>query len=184
MSVQGPSSKMETSTNIPTEMRKRGMKSALPKNSILFINADECGINLFSANPAAKAPMIGSIPPSSTRNPEANTTNNTKIKVEYFSGAALLKNHLAKRGTTTKIITEKTINDNSNLAKKAGLTPPSLLDKMIAKIISTAVSVKIVPPTVIATVWLRAMPILLTMGYATSVWVENILAVRKLAFAS
>ncbi len=82
------------------------------------------------------------------------------------------------------MITEKMINEINNLAKKAGFTPPVLFDKMIAKMISTAVSVNMVPPTVMATVWLRAMPIRLTIGYATNVWVENMLAVRKLAFAS
>ena len=77
--VAGPSKTTDTSTNMPTEIRKMGMKRELPKNSIRFINAEECGINLLRAKPAANAPIIGSIPPSSARKPQKKTTNSTKI---------------------------------------------------------------------------------------------------------
>ncbi|MPM64869.1 hypothetical protein SDC9_111760 [bioreactor metagenome] len=79
MAVVGPLKTTDTSTNIPTEIKKTGIKSEFPKNSIRFINADECGISRFKASPAAKAPMIGSIPPSSAKKPQKNTTNSTKM---------------------------------------------------------------------------------------------------------
>ncbi len=150
-SVQGPSITIDISTNIPTEIKKMGIKRAFPKNSILFINADECGINLLSASPAAKAPIIGSIPPSSTKKPDTNTTKSTKMKLVYFSESALLKNHFAIRGTKMKVITEKTVRDKTRRIKKLNSSPPFVFDKINANKINTAVSVRIVPPTVIAT---------------------------------
>ena len=67
------------STSIPTEIRKMGMNREFPINSILFISAELWGINLFNANPAAKAPIIGSIPPNSAKNPHKKTMKTTKI---------------------------------------------------------------------------------------------------------
>ena len=66
-------------TSIPTEIRKMGINSAFPINSILFISAELCGINLFKANPAANAPIIGSIPPISAKKPAKKTMKTTKI---------------------------------------------------------------------------------------------------------
>ena len=105
----------------------------------------------FKANPAANAPIIGSIPPTSTRKPDRNTTKSTNIKLVYFSESALLKNHLAIRGTKTKTNTENRPRESISLNKKNKSSPPSLFESISAKIISTAVSVSIVPPTVIAT---------------------------------
>ncbi len=105
----------------------------------------------FKANPAANAPIIGSIPPTSTRKPDKNTTKRTNIKLVYFSESALLKNHLAIRGTNTKINTENKLKESISLNRKKRFNPPSLFESIRAKIISTAVSVSIVPPTVIAT---------------------------------
>ena len=59
--------KTVTSINIPTLIRKKGIKIAFPTNSTRFINDEVCGINLFRANPARKAPIIASIPASSAR---------------------------------------------------------------------------------------------------------------------
>ena len=49
----------------------------------------------------------------------------------------------------------------------------------MVKITSTAVSVKMVPPTVIATASFLVMPNRPTTGYESNVWVENILAVSN-----
>ena len=57
--------KTVTSINIPTLIRKKGIKMAFPTNSTLFINEEVCGINLFKAKPARKAPIIASIPANS-----------------------------------------------------------------------------------------------------------------------
>src|SRR5690606_2086975 len=75
----GPFDNTLISTIIPTDIRKKGIKIALPINSILFIKAEECGISLFKANPAANAPMIGSSPAISAIKAEKNTTVKTKI---------------------------------------------------------------------------------------------------------
>ena len=53
------------SINIPTLIKKKGIKIAFPTNSTLFISDEVCGINLFKAKPAKKAPIIASIPASS-----------------------------------------------------------------------------------------------------------------------
>ena len=57
--------KTVTSINIPTLIRKKGIKIAFPTNSTRFIKDDVRGISLFNANPARKAPIIASIPANS-----------------------------------------------------------------------------------------------------------------------
>ena len=60
------------------------------------------------------------------------------------------------------------------------LITPLSEPEMTAKMISTAVSVRIVPPTAIATASIFEIPYFETIGYATNVCVANILAVSKL----
>ncbi len=79
------------------------------------------------------------------------------------------------------IMNEKIVNEVINLTQKAKSRFPFVELEMIAKMIKTAVSVRIVPPTVIATDECFERPYLLTIGYATKVCVANILAVSKLA---
>ena len=164
MAVVNPLKTTDTSTSIPTEIKKMGINNEFPKNSIRFINADECGINLLRAKPAAKAPIIGSIPPNSAKNPQRNKMNNTKIKCRYFSPSAFWKNHLATRGIRKKTMPEKIISDNPNLNRNHKSNPPPVFDKISARMINTAVSVRMVPPTVMATAWFLATPSRLTMG--------------------
>lgn len=58
-------------------------------------------------------------------------------------------------------------------SQKALLTPSLLVFNITANIINTAVSVKIVPPTVMATACCDTIPHRLTMGYEIKVWVEH-----------
>ena len=78
-------------------------------------------------------------------------------------------------------MTEKRNKETVSCNQKALLTPSLLVFKITANIIKTAVSVKMVPPTVMATACCDTIPHRLTMGYEIKVWVENILATRKLA---
>ena len=55
------------------------MKSALPVNSIRFINGDTFGTNLFNIKPDMNAPKIPSNPTASDNAAERNTTARMKI---------------------------------------------------------------------------------------------------------
>lgn len=68
------------------------------------------------------------------------------------------------------------------LNQKAWSKCPLCLFNTTAKTSKTAVSVRIVPPIVTETTWFFVIPNLLTIGYETNVWVENIAAVSMLAF--
>ncbi len=47
---------------MPTPIKKKGMKMALPTNSMRFIKGEVPGMRRFMARPARKAPMMGSRP--------------------------------------------------------------------------------------------------------------------------
>ena len=79
ISAAVPFNRTDTSTNMPTLMRKKGMNKELPMNSIRFIKAEECGMDWFNASPATNAPMMGSRPENSAKKAAKNTTNNTKM---------------------------------------------------------------------------------------------------------
>lgn len=79
------------------------------------------------------------------------------------------------------MILEKITSEIPSFIQKSVFRFPIFLPIITARIIRTAVSVRMVPPTVIATAWFFETPNLLTIGYAKSVWVANILAVKKLA---
>ena len=74
-----PFVKVRTSTNIPTPIKKKGIKIAFPTKSIRFIKAEVFGINRFNANPARKAPIIASKPAASAKKDAKNTKASTKI---------------------------------------------------------------------------------------------------------
>ena len=150
-------------------------------NSTRFIKIELWGIKRFKTNPATNAPIICSTPAISAKNAEKKTTDKTKIYWEVFSLSNLLKNQRAIRGIMKNMMNEKILREVINLTQKAKSRFPLEELEIIAKIISTAVSVNIVPPTVIATDECFERPYLLTIGYATKVCVANILAVSKLA---
>ena len=75
-----PFNNTRKSTSIPTLIKKKGIKIALPVNSIRFINGEVCGISWFNARPARNAPIIASIPASSANQEARNTIASTKIK--------------------------------------------------------------------------------------------------------
>ena len=52
---------------------------ALPINSILLNKAEVCDIREFKANPAIKAPIIGSTPATSDKKAAKKITESTKI---------------------------------------------------------------------------------------------------------
>ena len=79
------------------------------------------------------------------------------------------------------MMNEKIVSDVINLTQKAKSRFPFVELEIIAKMINTAVSVRIVPPTVMATELCFDNPYLLIIGYATKVCVANILAASKLA---
>jgi hypothetical protein len=66
-----PSTITAGSSSSPTETRKIGTKTALPKKSIRSISGPSFGTSRFSARPAKKAPTIGSMPKTSATVPAA-----------------------------------------------------------------------------------------------------------------
>ena len=149
--------------------------------SMRFIRVEWCGMSLLSTKPATKAPMMCSTPATSAKKAAKNTTDKTKIYWDVFSLSSLLKNHLAILGITKNMINENMRSDVSKRIQKLKSNCPLVALEMMASMMSTAVSVRIVPPTVMATAGCLVRPNLLTIGYATSVCVENILAVSNAA---
>ena len=149
--------------------------------SIRFINTELCGIKRFKTNPATKAPIMCSTPATSAKKAEKKTTDSTKIYCDDFSLSNFFKNHRVIRGTTINIMIEKKAKEVSNRTQNVTSNCPLDALDIMAKIINTAVSVKIVPPTVIATELCLERPNLLIIGYATKVCVANMLDVNKLA---
>ncbi len=74
----GPLKSTRTFTNIPTLIKKKGIKIALPTNSIRFISMEVCGINRFKASPAKNAPIMGSTPATCAKKAAKKTTESTK----------------------------------------------------------------------------------------------------------
>jgi hypothetical protein len=64
---------------MPTLMRKKGMKRALPTNSKRFMSTEDEGIRRLSDKPATKAPMMGSTPATWARKAAKNTAASTKM---------------------------------------------------------------------------------------------------------
>ena len=159
-----PYSNTRRSTNIPTEIKKKGMKSELPVNSMRFMSCEFVGINLFSDNPTANAPIIGSKPANSAKKALKKSIDKTKTKWLIFSPSNFLKNHLVIFGITDRTIIKKITKEISNLKVNEVSRFPAADAVMTAKRISTAVSVKMVPPTVIATGSILESPIRFTIG--------------------
>ena len=136
----------------------------MPIKSIRFIKIELEGIKRFNTNPATNAPMMPSTPATSARKAEKNKTDNTKIYCEVFSLSNLLKNHFAIRGIKRNMIAEKIESEVIKVSQKPKSKFPFSALVIIAKIINTAVSVNIVPPTVIATEECFDKPYLLIIG--------------------
>ena len=64
---------------IPIPIKKKGMKIAFPTNSILFINGEIFGINLFNISPAKNAPKIPSNPAHCAKRDAMKIIVNTKM---------------------------------------------------------------------------------------------------------
>ena len=79
------------------------------------------------------------------------------------------------------MIKEKLVKEVPNLIQNEKSKSPFVELEIMAKMINTAVSVSMVPPTAMATAGCFDKPNLLIMGYATRVCVANMLAVNKLA---
>ena len=84
-------------TNIPTPIKKNGIKREWPTNSIRFIKAEVWGIKRLRVRPAKKEPIMGSIPANWAKKQERNTMASTKIYCEMGS-SNFLKNHRTKNG--------------------------------------------------------------------------------------
>jgi hypothetical protein len=85
------------------------------------------------------------------------------------------------RGNTRNMNSRNRAMEVLRRIQKAWVRPPFSAPMITAKTSSTAVSVRMVPPTAMATAWCLLMPNFDTIGYATKVCVENMMAVRKLA---
>ncbi|CAM5329481.1 hypothetical protein TMEC50S_00902 [Thauera mechernichensis] len=72
-----------TSSSMPTESRKKGMKIASPVNWIRFMSALLCGISRFSARPARKAPTIGSEPARCAMPAQPNTVEQHEDELRH-----------------------------------------------------------------------------------------------------
>ena len=157
------------------------MNKELPINSTRFIKIELCGIKRFKTNPATKAPMMCSTPATSAKKAAKKTIDKTKIYCDDFSLSNLLKNHRATFGIKKNMINEKMVKDVINRNQNAPSKLPCAELVITARMIKTAVSVKMVPPIVIATALFFVSPNFDTIGYATNVCVANILAVNQLA---
>ena len=82
------------------------------------------------------------------------------------------------------MIAENTASEAISCTQNERFNPPPFELIIMASNISTAVSVRIVPPTVMATASFFEIPNLLTIGYETMVCVENMLEMSKLAVKS
>lgn len=65
--ARSPPNITRTSTSIPTESRKKGMKTASPTKWIRLASRLCSGMSVFSASPTRKAPTIASTPATSAR---------------------------------------------------------------------------------------------------------------------
>ena len=117
-----------------------------------------------STNPATNAPIIPSTPATSARKAEKNTVASMKIYCEVFSLSNLLKNQRAIFGIIKNMIREKIPKEVIRRSQKEKSKLPLEELVIMARIIKTAVSVNMVPPTVMATEECLDNPNLLIMG--------------------
>ena len=145
-------------------MRKKGINNELPIKSIRFIKMELWGINLFRTKPATKAPIICSTPATYAKKAEKKIMDNTKIYCELFSLSSLLKNQRAIFGIIINMIKEKMVNEVPNLSQNEKSKSPFVELEIMARMINTAVSVSMVPPTAMATAGCFDKPNLLITG--------------------
>src|SRR5690606_1832693 len=90
------------STSIPTESRKKAMKSALPRKLTRFINVEDSGIRRLSKRPARKAPMMASTPATTAPYEQTKRAAITKTYSAVASGSTLEKNQRPSLGSPKK----------------------------------------------------------------------------------
>ena len=148
---------------MPTPIRKKGMKRALPTNSMRFISGEVAGMSRFMASPARKAPMIGSSPAASARKAPRKTITSTNTYCDTLS-LHRLKNQRPMSGKRRRIAAMQTATEMPSRYQKALSALPVEKPTTTVSTERAMMSVMIVPPTAIVTALSRAMPSLLTMG--------------------
>jgi hypothetical protein len=128
-------------------MRKNGIKTALPTNSILFIKDEECGINLLIASPEVNAPIIASSPASSAKKDPKKTDASTNVYCEIES-SYLLKNHRESIGKSNKTMQPNIAVEIVSLIQKAAPMFPFVMPVTVASTSRARRSAIIVPPIV------------------------------------
>ena len=179
INAPGPVRKTEKLTIIPTLIRKIGMNKLFPIKEMRFISAEVGGMRLLRANPARKAPIIGSIPAALAKRPEMKSIESTKIYWDPLSPSRFLKNQRLILGTPHSIRKENTDIESIILIQKKAVNEPPVAAEIKASNMSTAVSVIIVPPIVMVTASERVIPNRREIGNEINVWVEKMLAVSK-----
>ncbi len=149
---------------MPTLIKKKGIKSALPTNSIRFISADVWGMSVFKAMPARNAPIMASTPASSARNAAAKTTASTKMYCAAPSPCPCLKNQAPRRGNKASTINTKMANEMTSCIQNCPSRLPEVERTIIASTNNAAVSVIIVPPTATVTASFLVKPMRLIAG--------------------
>ena len=167
------------STRIPTEIKNKGINKAFPTKLTRFIKTEECGINRFKPKPAINAPIIGSTFANSAMTAEAKTTSNAKMNCDVPSDSTFLKNQRAMRGKMPMTTMRKKANEMLIFKATSSQVPPFAVAVMKDNSKSAAVSVMIVPPTVIVTASFFVTPKRETIGYEMSVCVAYMEASNK-----
>ena len=140
------------------------IKKLFPIKEILFMRAEVGGITLLSANPARKAPIIGSMPAARDKSPEIKSIAKTKMYWEPLSPSRFLKNQILSFGTPQSIRNENAAIESVIRIQKIAEIEPSEAAEIKAKSTNTAVSVMIVPPMETVAASLRVIPSLLAIG--------------------
>ena len=162
---------------MPIPIRKNGIKSAFPTNSIRFIKADVFGTSLFKAKPAIKAPIMASIPAVTAINDAIKTMAKIKIYCETLSLYRFI-NHLEIFGYRNKRMKPNIKTEMLNCIQKSFFNSPLTMPVIMARTNNERVTVTMVPPIVMLTARFFVIPNLLTMGYDTNVCEAYILASR------
>ena len=148
---------------MPTPIRKKGMKTALPTNSMRFIRGEVRGMSRFMARPARKAPMMGSRPAACARKAPKKTMTSTKTYCETLS-LHRLKNQRPMIGKSSRMAAMQPATDAPSRYQKVPSASPVERPTITVSTVSASMSVTIVPPTAMFTALSRVMPSLLTMG--------------------
>ena len=149
--------------SIPTLMRKKGMKMALPTKSMRFISGEVRGMSRPMARPARKAPMMGSRPAASAAKAPRKTIISTKMYCAMLS-LQCLKNQRPMSGKSSVMPAMQATTEPLSRYQKAWSTLPVERPTMTVSTSRASVSVIIVPPTAMTTDLSRASPSFETIG--------------------